>query len=100
MKRLSFDGRTGPYIQNAYVRANSILKKAGSVTNATFDYELTKHEIELIEQMSQFPQKVQQAAEEYRPLNVMQTEDGDLCLRSGECLPLVLSCGACAANRR
>ncbi|MFN8384779.1 MAG: DALR anticodon-binding domain-containing protein, partial [Anaerolineales bacterium] len=25
-------------------------------------------EIELIEQMSQFPQKVQQAAEEYRPL--------------------------------
>src|SRR6266540_2961863 len=25
---LSFDGRTGPYIQNAHVRANSILKKA------------------------------------------------------------------------
>ena len=24
---LSFDGRTGPYIQNAHVRANSILKK-------------------------------------------------------------------------
>ncbi|MCB0102363.1 MAG: arginine--tRNA ligase [Anaerolineales bacterium] len=65
---LSFDGRTGPYIQNAHVRANSILKKAGNVTNATFDYELTKQEIELIEQMSQFPQKVQQAAEEYRPL--------------------------------
>jgi arginyl-tRNA synthetase len=65
---LSFDGRTGPYIQNAHVRANSILKKAGSVMSATFDYDLTKQEIELIEQMSQFPQKVQQAAEEYRPL--------------------------------
>ena len=74
---LSFDGRTGPYIQNAYVRANSILKKAGSVTNATFDYELTKQEIELIEQMSQFPQKVQQAAEEYRPL-IMATYAYDL----------------------
>ena len=28
---LSFDGRTGPYIQNAHVRANSILKKARTV---------------------------------------------------------------------
>ncbi|WKZ35490.1 MAG: arginine--tRNA ligase [Anaerolineales bacterium] len=74
---LSFDGRTGPYIQNAHVRANSILKKAGKVTDATFDYELTKQEIELIEQMSQFPQKVQQVAEEYRPL-VMATYAYDL----------------------
>ncbi|KXK12680.1 MAG: arginyl-tRNA synthetase [Chloroflexi bacterium OLB14] len=72
---LSFDGRTGPYIQNAHVRANSILKKSqveGQKSNdlrlATFDYELTKHEIDLIEQISQFPQKVNQAAEEYRPL--------------------------------
>ncbi|MBN8654635.1 MAG: arginine--tRNA ligase [Anaerolineae bacterium] len=66
---LSFDGRTGPYIQNAHVRANSILKKSSfNMQPATFDYELTKQEIELIEQMSQFPQKVQQAAEEYRPL--------------------------------
>jgi arginyl-tRNA synthetase len=66
---LSFDGRTGPYIQNAHVRATSILKKSiFNMQPATFDYELTKQEIELIEQMSQFPQKVQQAAEEYRPL--------------------------------
>lgn len=97
---LSFDGRTGPYIQNAYVRANSILKKAGiskleSLKISTFDYELTKHEIELIELISRFPQTVEQAANEYRPLvmasyaydlantfhsfyhavNVMQTED-------------------------
>jgi arginyl-tRNA synthetase len=98
---LSFDGRTGPYIQNAYVRANSILKKAkvegqkSDLGSATFDYELTKHEIELIEQISRFPQTVEQAADEYRPLvmasytydlantfhsfyhavNVMQTED-------------------------
>ena len=67
---LSFDGRTGPYIQNAHVRANSILKKANvqNVTNASFDYELTKNEIELIEQISRFPNAVQQAANEYRPL--------------------------------
>src|SRR6266496_4932307 len=73
---LSFDGRTGPYIQNAHVRANSILKKAnweskqveGTQGNRSFDYELTKHEIELIEQISRFPNAVQQAANEYRPL--------------------------------
>jgi len=69
---LSFDGRTGPYIQNAHVRANSILKKANVQTadpgTSTFDYELTKHEIELIEQISRFPNAVQQAANEYRPL--------------------------------
>jgi arginyl-tRNA synthetase len=71
---LSFDGRTGPYIQNAHVRANSILKKskvesqASDLRLSTFDYELTKHEIELIEQISRFPNTVQQAANEYRPL--------------------------------
>jgi arginyl-tRNA synthetase len=69
---LSFDGRTGPYIQNAHVRANSILKKANASTSdlqpATFHFELSKHEIELIEQISRFPNAVQQAATEYRPL--------------------------------
>ena len=66
---LSFDGRTGPYIQNAHVRANSILKKSKEIKDTpSFDYELTKHEIELIEQISRFPNAVQQAANEYRPL--------------------------------
>ena len=76
---LSFDGRTGPYIQNAHVRANSILKKSkvegqksSDLGPLTFDYDLTKHEIELIEQISQFPAKVQQAANEYRPLVMAQ----------------------------
>lgn len=69
---LSFDGRTGPYIQNAHVRANSILKKANvqppKLKPAGFGYELTKHEIELIELISKFPAAVEQAANEYRPL--------------------------------
>ncbi|GAB4457542.1 MAG: arginine--tRNA ligase [Anaerolineales bacterium] len=71
---LSFDGRTGPYIQNAHVRANSILKKSkvesqtSDLRPLTFDYELTKHEVELIEQISRFPAAVEQAANEYRPL--------------------------------
>lgn len=68
---LSFDGRTGPYIQNAHVRANSILKKAGvkpaGLDEAPFDYELTRHETDLIELLAKFPAVVAQAAQDYRP---------------------------------
>ena len=41
---LNFDGHTAPYIQNAHVRANSILKKAGSDSpqRIGFDYALSK----------------------------------------------------------
>ena len=75
---LSFDGHTGPYIQNAHVRASSILRKAGELpAEADFDYELASHEIELIETISRFPAVVQQAANEYRPL-VMATYAFDL----------------------
>jgi arginyl-tRNA synthetase len=75
---LSFDGRTGPYIQNAHVRAASILKKAGKLpAEAQFGYQLDSHEVELIELISRFPETVQQAATEYRPL-VMATYAYDL----------------------
>ncbi len=68
---LNFDGHTAPYIQNAHVRANSILKKAGSLPDeAVFDYALTSHEIELIDLISRFPATVQQAALEYKPLSI------------------------------
>jgi arginyl-tRNA synthetase len=66
---LNFDGHTGPYIQNAHVRANSILKKAdGFPPSADFDYSLTSHEVQLIDIISRFPDTVQLAAQEYRPL--------------------------------
>jgi arginyl-tRNA synthetase len=66
---LSFDGRTGPYIQNAFVRANSILKKAPELPGmADFSYSMAAHEIELIEQITRFPALVEQAASEYRPM--------------------------------
>ncbi len=69
---LSFEGHTGPYIQNAYVRANSILKKSGSPlpAEAAFAFPLTGHEVQLIDLLSRFPTVVEQAAGEYRPLVV------------------------------
>ncbi len=67
---LNFDGRTGPYIQNAHVRANSIIKKAGNriPDQAPFTQNLTTHEMKIIDLMARFPNVVQQAANEYRPL--------------------------------
>jgi arginyl-tRNA synthetase len=66
---LNFDGQSAPYIQNAHVRANSILKKADCLPeNASFDFDLSEHEITLINLISRFPMLVQQAAREYKPL--------------------------------
>jgi arginyl-tRNA synthetase len=66
---LSFDGQSAPYIQNAYVRANSILRKAeGFPETASFDYTLDPAEIELIDVISRFPAILQKSAEDYKPL--------------------------------
>lgn len=66
---LNFDGHTGPYIQNAFVRANSILKRTGAAAGqADYDYPLSANEVNLIDLIARFPNAVQQAANEYRPL--------------------------------
>jgi arginyl-tRNA synthetase len=68
---LSFDGKSAPYIQNAYVRANSILKKAGRLPeSAAFEHALAPAEVELIDLISRFPGVVQQAAGDYKPLHL------------------------------
>ncbi len=68
-RALSFEGRTGPYIQNAHVRAGSILRKAGGLpSEADFAYPLGEHELTLVDMLARFPDAVQQAAEEYRPM--------------------------------
>jgi arginyl-tRNA synthetase len=68
---LSFDGQSAPYIQNARVRANSILKKAGRFPEqAQFDYQLEPQEVKLIELLARFPETVQQAALDYKPLHM------------------------------
>lgn len=68
---LNFDGQTAPYIQNAHVRANSILRKAGGYPDsATYEYTLEPAEIELIDLLSRFGNVVEKAADDYRPLYV------------------------------
>lgn len=68
---LSFDGKSAPYIQNAYVRANSILRKSGGFPEtADFAHTLEPHEVELIDLLTRFPGLVQLAANEYKPLHI------------------------------
>ncbi len=66
---LSFEGQSAPYIQNAYVRAGSILKRGGDlISPSSFEYELDPTEIDLIESISHFPEVVQRSAKEFKPL--------------------------------
>ncbi len=69
---LDFNGQAAPYIQYASVRANSILRKAGGVipSSQDYQYELTQSEIQFVDLVSRFPNEVQRAAEEMRPLYI------------------------------
>lgn len=69
---LDVSGQASPYIQYAAVRANSILKKVSykipDVINDVFD--LAHEEIELLDLISRFPDIVQVAARDLRPLEI------------------------------
>jgi len=69
---LDFNGQAAPYIQYAHVRANSILKKASEIAQTVSEpeHELDQTEITLIENLSQFPGVVQNAARELKTLHL------------------------------
>lgn len=69
---LDFNGQAAPYIQYAYVRANSILRKAGGYL-PEFQTTLPEpgaSELELVDLISRFPKEVQRAVGELRPLHL------------------------------
>jgi arginyl-tRNA synthetase len=67
---LDFNGQAAPYIQYAYVRANSILRKAGGVVPPEHDYRypMAQAEIQLVDIITRLPREIDRAAAEYRPL--------------------------------
>jgi arginyl-tRNA synthetase len=69
---LDFNGQASPYIQYAYVRAGSILRKAGSDLPGSQQpgFELSPVEVELIDTISRVPNEILRAAEDFRPLNL------------------------------
>ncbi len=66
---LNFEGDSGPYLQYAYARINSILDKHGKKTDQDVDFSLlnSKEEIELIKLLGSFPAIVKEAAENLKP---------------------------------
>jgi arginyl-tRNA synthetase len=69
---LDFNGQAAPYIQYAHVRAESILRRAGEdlPKDVSFPNQLEKAEIDLLELLTQLPNQVVRAAQEYRPLMI------------------------------
>ena len=67
---MDVNGQAAPYIQYAAVRANSILRKVqfSIPKSAQVGYTLTKGEVELVDYLTRFPQEVQRAAKDLRPL--------------------------------
>ncbi len=79
-KRMVFDpkesvdmqGQTGPYIQNAYVRIQSIKRKSSVTSNEPFEKYKTINEQEktLIKELINFPAVVQEAGASYDPSGI------------------------------
>jgi arginyl-tRNA synthetase len=69
---LSLQGQTATYIQYAYVRAASILRKAKTDYSGSLrpDFPLAKQEVELINLFSQFGDVVKRAANDFKPLEI------------------------------
>ncbi len=71
-KSISFEGETGPYVQYAYARINSIIKKSKQTINNQFlkksNLTLLKEpqEINLIKKLEQFPKIINKISENYK----------------------------------
>lgn len=63
---LKLDGESGPYIQYAYARINSMLIKLGEATTPELKIE-TSQEADLTAQLMNFNHVVQQATQQYKP---------------------------------
>ena len=65
---VSFEGETGPYVQYAYARIQSILRKANFTPSADATYSLSDPESwEIIKLLQDFARVVKRASENYDP---------------------------------
>ncbi|MFI3223850.1 arginine--tRNA ligase [Streptococcus suis] len=65
---VSFEGETGPYVQYAYARIQSILRKANFVPNAENDYKLADAESwDIIKHIQNFSNIVERAGDKFDP---------------------------------
>ncbi|UUM60989.1 arginine--tRNA ligase [Streptococcus suis] len=65
---VSFEGETGPYVQYAYARIQSILRKADFTPSADNDYKLTDAESwDIIKHIQNFSNVVERAGDKFDP---------------------------------
>jgi arginyl-tRNA synthetase len=66
---IDFNGNTGPFIQYTYARIRSILRKAEEegIKPGSVSYEPNDKEVSLIRLLASFPDKVDEAAQNYSP---------------------------------
>lgn len=65
---VSFEGETGPYVQYAHARIQSILRKADFQPQATENYQLNDTESwEIIKLIQDFPNTIVRAADNFEP---------------------------------
>ncbi|RRR47267.1 arginine--tRNA ligase [Streptococcus suis] len=65
---VSFEGETGPYVQYAYARIQSILRKANFVPNAENNYKLADAESwDIIKHIQDFSNVVERAGDKFDP---------------------------------
>ena len=67
---IDFNGNTGPFIQYTHARIKSILRKAGAagyVPSASVDAGLLPKEVEIIDRLCRYPQRISEAASAYSP---------------------------------
>jgi len=76
-RALNFEGQSAPYIQYQHARACSVLRKAereglaAPQAGGSFQFtDLTKEETALLELIARYPDELQRAAEQYRPINM------------------------------
>jgi arginyl-tRNA synthetase len=65
---VSFEGETGPYVQYAYARIQSILRKAGFDAKREHEVHFAGNEHwELVKHLQEFPATVKRAADKFEP---------------------------------
>ena len=65
---IDFNGNTGPFIQYAYARIQSLIMKSKfSLTKINLDFEITQKEKNILKQLTQFPVAIKAAGDNYSP---------------------------------
>ena len=65
---IDFNGNTGPFIQYAYARIQSLKRKSSfSLEKVNLDFEINEKEKDILKQLTQFPISIKAAADNYSP---------------------------------